>query len=566
MELSLRHERTETGIDLIVCVKDSGSGIREEDMDKLFTSFQQVDSKRNRNVEGTGLGLAISREFANLMHGTITVESTYGEGSTFSFRVPQPVVEDTPSIPFKPTKTVKTASMIANRYVQTGYLKAISYFNVNNIPCGSVADLEAAADQGTEFIFLDSLTWTPETDAFAQAHPEIRVVVIVDPRKEFILAPYVRKLNQPVYSLNIAAVLNREASEYFAHDFQTEEFHFEAPDARVLIVDDNAINLTVAKGLLSPLHMNISVASSAREAIEQLQHTRFDIVFMDHMMPDIDGVEATHMIRAMEGEYSQNLPIIALTANAINNARELFLQEGMNDFVAKPIEMTDISAKIRKWLSSEKIRALDGEAAPAEEKEDGALPKIEGVDTAAGLALAGSVELYRAILKDYYDVIEKKAGLLEEYWTEKNVEAYTIEVHGLKSASRLIGAVALGEQAARLEVCGREKDWGPIQTETPELLRRLRALRPLLEPWCRTEEVREERSLSDEALLEKLECLCGALDDFDIDGARALLEELEACRTDEAGGAVRSRLAEAVRQMEYDDALERAREWQALLR
>lgn len=565
VSISMRCKRYDEGIYLTVAIKDTGIGIRRDDLEKLFDSFQQIDSKRNRNIEGTGLGLAISREFVKLMNGEIYVESTYGRGSTFSFKIPQAVVSDIPSVSIKKTGIIQTASYIKNPYVQEGFLKAIAKFEVENTKCASVPELEAAVKAGVEFVFIDYPMWNDETDAFAKSLENVQVVVIVDPGKDIVTAAHVRKLSQPVYSLSVAAVLNRETEEEsFGNSSQAKEFQFVAPEAQVLIVDDNAINITVAKGLLSPLRMQITAALTAREALKLMEENRYDIILMDHMMPDIDGIEATHIIREKEDEYYKKVPIIALTANAINNAREMFLSEGMSDFVAKPIEMADISAKIKRWLPPEKVKNAGWGEEAFKKKVPDNLPEIEGIDVAEGVALSSSLELYKKILADYYAIINKKADLIEQYEAEENIEAYTIEVHALKSASKLIGANELSKMAEKLEKCGHEGRLGPIKAETGRLLSCYRAYIPILAPYGAVEEIAAENVITAEQLREKLSAIYSALDDFDINAAGAIAQELKGCKLGEQEAELCRRLSDAVNSMEYDDALEIVTEWKTL--
>lgn len=560
VEISLQHKRVEEGIILTIVTKDSGIGIKAKDKSKLFNSFQQVDSLRNRNIEGTGLGLAISYEFVRLMNGEISVKSTYGKGSTFSFWIPQKIVEDKPSVSIKEKEKIKVAYLIENEYIKKGFLKAIRQLKVKSTACAVIEDFESLLE-AVSFYFVEYCFWDERMDAFAKAHPNKQMIVILDPRKDVVKATYVRKLHQPVYCLNVAAVLNREIDNFGSSALQAEEIRFEAPDAKVLLVDDNAINLTVGKGLLSPFHMHIKTAAGALEAIQMIEDEPFDIVFMDHMMPDIDGVEATHMIRARKGEYYKDLVIIALSANAINNAKEMFLREGMNDFVAKPIDMNDITAKLRKWLPSDKVQNIYVENKEQENGQKDELPRIEGVDTAAGVELSGTVELYKTILADYYITIEKKAALIERYEAEGNVESYTIEVHALKSASKLIGATELSELAASLEKCGQNKDVTSIHKKTPELLRRYRSLLPVLMPFAPVQYEVERSEIPAEQLREKLSQLYDALDDFDIDAAKDIVAALDAGVFGEEEEALKNKIKEAVDEMEYEDAMEYVKQW-----
>ena len=163
-------------------------------------------------------------------------------------------------------------------------------------------------------------------------------------------------LNKPLYSLNFCQLLNHEEMTF--KSAAEEELHFIAPKARILVVDDNEMNLKVAKGLLEPFQMQIDTAQNGKEALLMVQEKQYDIVFMDHMMPVMDGIEATRAIRKLENEVYQELPIVALSANATSEAKEMFLREKMNDFVAKPIKMKEIGTCILKWFRRSWLRSL----------------------------------------------------------------------------------------------------------------------------------------------------------------------------------------------------------------
>lgn len=237
-------------VQLDFSVKDTGQGIKKQDLEHLFNAFTQVDLKKNRGKEGTGLGLAISRQLVELMGGTLLVESEYGKGSEFYFTLWEGIESE-----------------------------------------------ENIGDFG-----------------------EVK--------------------EQP-----------GEAGK--------DMFTFTLPDATILLVDDNEINREVAQALLEPFEMKIDVVSNGKEALDLVQQNHYDLVFMDHYMPVMDGVEATRRIRSLEGEYYQNLPILALTADAVQGVKEEFLAAGMNDFVSKPIAMKDITAALSRWIPEGKIRGKE---------------------------------------------------------------------------------------------------------------------------------------------------------------------------------------------------------------
>lgn len=236
-------------IELYFSVQDSGQGIREDDLAKLFHSFEQVDTKKNRSKEGTGLGLAISKQLVELMGGSIGVTSEYGKGSEFYFTIHQ-----------------------------------------------EIRDF-AKADQTLDYEQM------------------------------------------------------QQTSQKQEHEFM----NFTAPDALVLMAEDNEINAEVAMALMEPLGMQIEIAENGQIALDKIKEKHYDLVFMDHMMPVKDGVEATKELRGMEGDYYHNLPIIALSANALVDSQKEFAAAGMNDFLAKPMSMKDVCRVLRKWLPKEKV-------------------------------------------------------------------------------------------------------------------------------------------------------------------------------------------------------------------
>ena len=354
---------------LKISVIDTGIGIKEEDMEKLFTSFQQIDSKRNRNVEGTGLGLAICKQLVNLMGGKISVESTYGEGSTFSFEIPQKVISSKPSIVLDEPEQYEVAGFFSKKDVAEDFKADAAKLGVHASDLtSSEANYESVygwsktySDKKRFFLIEQDFYDGMDLSSFdAEIFQSVQFVLLVDAFadvRKWKNISYLKIMKKPLSVLNLAGLLNQEEIHFGETVNEDTDVMFEAPDAEILIVDDNPINLTVAEGLLEPLHMNISTALSGKEALEMIEKKRYDIIFMDHMMPELDGVETTRIIRRLHPECNET-PIIALTANAISGMKEMFLNEGMNDFVAKPIEMRIMLTKLRYWLPKHKIKKL----------------------------------------------------------------------------------------------------------------------------------------------------------------------------------------------------------------
>ena len=383
------------GILLKATVQDTGIGIKQEDLDRLFTKFERLEMEHNSTVEGTGLGLSITKKLLDMMGGTIEVKSEYGKGSTFSVTIPQTIVSEDP-----------------------------------------VGDFQARFEQNM-----------------------------------MAAGPY------------------RES--------------FRAPGARILIVDDTKINLTVAVNLLKNTKMKIDTTTSGMKAIEMADTTKYDLILMDQRMPEMDGTETLHSIRASDTGESRDVPVICLTADAVIGARERYLAEGFSDYLTKPINSTALERMLLKYLPEDKVRRVreavspangtDGENASADgtasgaagavssvdpdsaskapaqddipvlraydEPEGFATLRASGIDPKTGLNFCQNDEnFYREILQEYANGKKEKSDRLTKNFEEENWHDYAIDVHSLKSTSRTIGATDLAEMAAKIEKNASEKN------------------------------------------------------------------------------------------------------------
>lgn len=400
-------------VELAVSIQDSGQGIKPDDLKKLFGSFQQVDTKKNRNKEGTGLGLAISKQLVENMGGQIGVKSEYGKGSEFYFNIPQKVIGSQLAAAIKEEAIVHEPIVVSGRMGDQRVLAQMRNiaegYGLRYVDCYEARDNNEKVD----FFFVDESMYQELKDGIEKYFVSngTELCVLQNPMRETVWNEQVTVVNKPLYSLNFCQVINHETTAAFVETDNV--MNFIAPQAQILIVDDNEMNLKVAKGLLQPLQMNIDTASSGKMAIEMVQEKRYHIVFMDHMMPVMDGVETTQNIRKLPDEYIQNMPIIALTANAVMGAREIFKEAGMNDFVAKPIELKNICSKIRAWLPKDLIHKMSEPVAVQEQISEQDLPVIEGLDVAEGIKNSGSLQLFTNLLGDFYKLIDLKSTKIE---------------------------------------------------------------------------------------------------------------------------------------------------------
>lgn len=324
--------------------------------------------------------------------------------------------------------------------------------------------------------------------------------------------------------------------------------NFIAPKAKIIIVDDNEMNLKVARGLLAPLQMQIDTAENGKQALEMICSNKYDLVFMDHMMPVMDGIEATKRLRKMEDEYCKQIPVIALSANVLAEARKKFLEAGMNDFVAKPIEIKEICAKIRKWLKEEYIEekeiladlcvnqgknvTIESGDCPANVRKAAIIPAIQGLDVEEGIRNSGTSELFVSLLGDFYKLIDMKSMKMEKCLADGLIRDYTIEVHALKNTARMIGAMKLSEWCYKLEQWGNEENIEMLQKETTGMLSLYRSYKEILEPYARQQDTEKEQ-VSKEQIVATLLELKNAIDNFDLDKADIAMKKIETYRMED---------------------------------
>lgn len=338
---------------IIVSVRDTGIGIKPEDMSRLFDEYGRVDELRNRAIEGTGLGLPIVRKLLEKMGSRLEVESVYGQGSVFSFRLKQQVVD-----------------------------------------------------------------WTPMGDF-------------------------------------------NEARRRLTEQAEDTTAGFRASRAKLLVVDDNQVNLTVVKGLLKRTGVQIDTARSGEECLRMTAENKYDLILLDHRMPGMDGIETIHRIRVTEG-LNQDTPVIALTANVVSGAREMYIGEGFSDFLSKPIHANKLEQAILRYLPQERLEkpSEDSDSTEARREENAALSEEEA--------------LQEELLRDFVNEYPGTAEAIRNYLEAGDIKNYTVMVHGLKSSARYVGAILLSEEARSLEEYGKAGDRKSIEEHTDKFLEHYR--------------------------------------------------------------------------------------------
>ncbi|MDR3332823.1 MAG: response regulator [Synergistaceae bacterium] len=420
-------------------VSDTGIGIKQEDIGKLFSEYSQLDTKANRKIEGTGLGLSICKNLVDLMGGSITAESEYGKGSVFTAKISQRIIDPTP----------------------------IGIEGVRNLKTFRIADNRSARNL-------------------------IRAKI---------------------------------------------------PYGKVLIVDDVITNLDVAKGLMIPYEMTIHCVSSGRQAIEKIREAKtiYDAIFMDHMMPDMDGIEALRFIRGIGSDYARNVPVIALTANAIVGNEDMFMENGFQGFLSKPIDIMKLDALLNKL-----VRKDGGDSQPdadGEPNENSRLSvgkwRIYGLDMVSGISRFGDEAVYLKVIRSY---MTHTPSLLEELRTvtAETLQNYAVIVHGIKGSSYGICAIKVGRMAEELEALAKKGDLETTVAKkdafvqaTEELLSDIGAMLEKMDESVMSR--KERRAAPDAALIEKLLERCKH---YDTTGMEEALEALEKYTYDSDGNLV----------------------------
>jgi len=343
-------------VNLTIEVEDSGQGIKKEDMKNLFNEYTRFDKERNRSTEGTGLGLAITWHILKAMGGDIGVQSEYGKGSTFSATFPQKV-RKSDSFDYVENAGEKNVLVYERRGMYADSLVfAVDSLGVGRTIVSDDADLLERLSGGKHAVaFISFDLYQENMGAILGLNTETRIVVMTE-FGETVSEKNIAVLTMPVHSLSVASVLNGGQNSLSYHGNTEFAVGFTAPTVNVLVVDDVLTNLKVVKGLLSPYEMQVSLCKNGETAIDAVKANRHDLIFMDHLMPGMDGVEATGLIRKLgaEDRYFAEIPIVALTANAVSGMREFFMGNGFNDFMSKPVDVAKLNSVLETWIPKEK--------------------------------------------------------------------------------------------------------------------------------------------------------------------------------------------------------------------
>ncbi|MCR4789410.1 MAG: response regulator [Lachnospiraceae bacterium] len=434
-------------------VKDTGIGIKPEDMEKLFSKFERIEEERNRNIEGTGLGMNITRRLLEMMDSSLKVESVYGSGSTFSFVLKQ-----------------------------------------------------------------DVRKWDP-------------------------LGDYEKSYRESL----------SERKKY--------KEKFTAPNAHILVVDDNAMNLMVFKSLLKKTFINIDTGEDGFECLALSRKRKYDVIFLDHMMPGKDGIQTLKELKEEPDNPNLDTPFVCLTANAISGARDEYINAGFDDYLTKPIDSDRLESMLIDYLPDELIEEPGDDtetdnvpSASTDIPEELSALKDQGrIDVMLGLKNSGTLNAYLPLLKVFYESMGEKSEELTGFYSEEDYENYTIKVHALKSSARIIGATRFGEDAQKLEDAGKAGDYGYIREHHDGFMNEYIGFKDILSPIFEDDKDASDKPVAGEELMSEayLE-IRSAAEDMDCDRLESEFEEMSEYAVPKKEEALWNKIRNAFEQFDYD--------------
>lgn len=549
------------GINLCIEVSDTGVGIAKDELERITERFYQTSTGRNRKVGGLGLGLSIVYGMVRVMNGFMRIESEEGRGTTVTVSIPQQVAEENPEKPLINNKNLCVACfLMTEKYkvpqVREYYNKMIAHmvkqFDISLHRVTNRDELEQLLEvTPVTHLFVGEEEYRVNKNYLEMTDSKVRIVVVAGKN---IILPQEKRIEiirKPLCTQSVLNILKEKESDLS----KRKKRKMICPGIKVLVVDDEPMNLTVAKGIFENYQMIVKTVISGKEAIAACEKERFDIIFLDHMMPEMDGIETLKQLRKMQKESGQEYIIVAFTANAVSGAKKMFMEEGFDEFVSKPIETMTLERVLCKVLPKSSITYVSEEKEAVKTDE-----RKTNFDRNAGLQYCRGDEIfYRELLAQFHSESVKKRQMIEADYEQKNMEDYRIRVHALKSTAKMIGAENLSDLAKDLEMAAKEKDWDFIEKNHKEVLDQYAAAVVEIGSLLGTVLEEEEFSvtqINSEKLLEELMLLMEKLRAYEIDDAEKIIQKLQHIKcANLSGRELIENIKQDVTDFEFDRAL-----------
>lgn len=498
------------GANLCIRMSDTGVGMDEKTLAKYTQRLYQSNRESTQQAGGLGLGISIVYGMVASMEGFVHVESKEGTGTTVSVSIPQQIADSSPGMVVEDPESLCVACYLClEKYavpeVRKFYNETIAHMAMGlGVALHRAFSMEDVENLSTAYrlthLFLGQREYEEDAPFFENLEKEIEVIVVAD--YDFALEKNSRAklMMKPFYCFPVANALNAKSGD---GDDESSGKRMLCPGVDVLVVDDEPMNRIVAEGIFKDYRMNVKTVGSGQEAIEACQHEEFDLIFLDHMMPGMDGVETLKHLKKIQSDSVHPFSAIAFTANAVSGAREMFLREGFDEFVSKPIEYVELERVLRKVLPKSQIRMVDQkiydqipeswqddealleELQPKEEPLADEMARLErvGIHTKSGLLYCRSDKaFYFQVLTKFAQESEAKAAQINRLFGKKDYRDYVVLVHALKSTAKMVGADDLSKSAAAMESAAKAKQVDYIEEHHGDLLEAYKALgRQILE-------------------------------------------------------------------------------------
>ncbi|MDR2780176.1 MAG: response regulator [Synergistaceae bacterium] len=507
-------------------VSDSGIGIKENELSMIFQPFAQTDRYINRNVEGTGLGLPISSRLVKKMGGVLEARSKYGEGSVFYFSIEVRAASSMP-LAYIINPASKRILLLMDTMRLEEYGRMLRDLGVSYDICENETEFAGllAKNSYTHLIYRYDAGRHIIDEYTDKIPPSCRIVAVKDIRAAANqhTGANIEVLFEPVLVTAVARAANDMKSGQDLRGGVSGEYigAFKCVNTEILLVDDNDINLMVESELLRQYNVEPDTAEGAKTAYDMVKDKRYDIIFMDHMMPEINGIEATKTLRAASG-WTRTVPIIALTANAITGMKETYISCGMNDYISKPIEIPELNHVLLKWLPKEKI-IIAAQAGGASENGSIAARLSGALDTQTALArISGSEDAYIGVVNTFIVSIPERVEHMAACIGRNDFAAFRASIHLCRSSLANIGAAEISEEARALENAAISKNYMFVKNNFGAFKARMEGLFSFIR------EIVPKRAFGDppakgagksDVLRNLLEEVCVMMDNLEHDGA-----------------------------------------------
>ena len=479
---------------LMISVRDTGRGIKKDQMDKLFTKFNRLDEDKNTTIEGTGLGLAITKKLVDMMGGRIAVQSVYGQGSQFAIFIKQKIVkmegnleevlkkDEVLNLEGRRILVVDDNEMnlrVADKLLKTHHL------STKLVKSGTECIDLIKNNEKFDLILMDDMMphlKGPEVLNLLKQIPNFNIPTIAltanateGIRESYINMGFDDYLAKPIEKPELVRILKKFLSNgenVTVHDTGVEVKKVAVSDSKsdnagtnVLIVDDNFLNIKVAVKVLEPYHFNVSYVLSGKECLEKVKTNEYDLIFMDYMMPEMDGIET---LQHLKENPSFKIPVVVLTADATDGAEEKFLTAGFDEYIAKPLTKDVLNDIIERRLHKETV--VDEDVKKEAPIDKVAYLKENGVDVDHGLELLGDMDMYNETLKIFAEGASERFNKIKAYKESGDMPNYAIEVHGLKSDCKYLGFMHLADISYEHELKSKANDIEFVNSHYDELI------------------------------------------------------------------------------------------------